>query len=286
MEATQSQSPARPGTQPFHIFRTPAGVTLALCLLACAACWACVSYASTPTSTSSFRIVIDPGHGGVDEGTVYESGRTRITEAQVTLSLAQQAARELRARGYEVILTRSRDQEVPLAARTQLANRLGADVFLSLHMNSTPTPMVTDAEGIETFILNSASDASSKRLAQLENSVLTDTVTDSPEQLDVALILKDLRLDANLTESKRLACALQSRLVAASSGDDRGVKQALFHVLLGADMPSVLVEAGFLSSPRDRSFVLSSTGQKRIALAIATAVEKYRRSEVSRCKVN
>jgi N-acetylmuramoyl-L-alanine amidase len=254
-----------------------------------------------------FRVVVDPGHGGTDLGTVFDNGAIRIAEKDVTLAIAKEVSRQLRAKGYRVSLTRYGDKELTLPSRTSLANRIGADVFLSIHMNSTSTPMVSDAEGIETYILNNASDASSRRLAHLENSVLgNDARIDAPT--DVALILKDLRLDANLSESKRLACALQSHLVEGTRGPvtrrapgfahsrhrDRGVKQALFHVLLGADMPSVLVEAGFLTSPRDRELVLSPAGRRSIAKAITRAVEQFRGQkdtqralvELSRCKVN
>lgn len=255
----------------------------------------------TPVSRKPFRIVIDPGHGGGDEGTVFDSGMVRIAEKDVTLALAKQVARNLSARGYTAILTRENDQEVSLPHRTGLANRLGADVFLSIHMNSAHSPHAKDAEGIETYILNHASDAASKRLAHLENTPLSTGATagaDTPEKADVALILKDLRLDANLTESKLLACAIQKNLVLATSPQalqggvrkasfrvgqkpswknrNRGVKQALFHVLLGADMPSVLVEAGFLSSSQDRSFVLSPLGQKKMSWAIVRAIEQYK----------
>lgn len=250
-----------------------------------------------------FRVVIDPGHGGADEGTVFDNGTVRIAEKEVTLALARETARLLKKFGFDVVLTRQTDKELHLASRTALANKLKADVFLSIHMNSTATPMVTDAEGIETFILNNASDASSKRLARLENTVVGTTATDSPEQMDVALILKDLRLDGNLSESKRLACGIQKSLIHAPSRlkhrnvprlKNRGVKQALFHVLLGADMPSVLVEAGFLTSPRDRSLVLDPRGRTAIAGAITRAVVQYRKQkdtpqaqwELSRCKVN
>ncbi len=249
-----------------------------------------------------FRVVIDPGHGGQDEGAVFDNGKLRVAEKDITLALAHQAARELKSRGIEVILTRESDYEVSLAGRTVIANRLKADAFLSIHMNSTETPMVSDAQGVETFILNNTSDASSRRLAQLENSIVSPTVdVDTPQAMDVALILKDLRLDANIAESKNLACALQYKLLDATTGSrrfyqqrDRGVKQALFHVLLGADMPSVLVEAGFITSEKDRSIVLSKKGQKAIADAIADAIEQYRlhRSgtksfpHLSKCKVN
>jgi N-acetylmuramoyl-L-alanine amidase len=243
----------------------------------------------------AFRVVIDPGHGGEDEGAVFYDRGTKVTEKQITLALAREAATQLRARGFMVFLTRDRDRDLALPARTQLANQLGADVFLSVHLNSKPSVHSRDAEGIETYILNNATDASSRRLAKLENSVLGMSATDAPEMTDVALILKDLRLDANLAESKRLACMVQQNLVGATSPHkDRGVKQALFHVLLGADMPSILVEAGFITNSRDRAYVLSRDGQRSMGMAIAGAVESFRKTKntqtalsmLSRCKVH
>ncbi|MCM2279590.1 MAG: N-acetylmuramoyl-L-alanine amidase [Oligoflexia bacterium] len=250
---------------------------------------------------SSFLVVIDPGHGGNDHGTVYDDGRVRIAEKDITLALAKETTKELRARKIPVTLTREKDQDLPLGPRTAFANRLGADVFISIHMNSTATPIVSDAQGIETFILNNTTDATSKRLAQLENMVLgSDGQNAAPEQADVALILRDLRLDANLAESKRLACAIQDSVVSSAgkatrgSTRNRGVKQALFYVLLGAEMPSVLVEAGFLSHPKDRALVLSPQGRQGIARAIAKAIDEFRRAKntasalraLSMCKVH
>jgi N-acetylmuramoyl-L-alanine amidase len=256
-----------------------------------------------PTPTRLFKVVIDAGHGGADTGTIYDNGRFQIAEKDVTLMLARQAAKELRARGYQVLLTRQSDEERSLPSRTGLANRIKADLFLSIHMNSAPR-----AEGIETYILNNATDASSRRLAHLENSVLTAPGhAEAPQtgtKSDVALILKDLRLDANLSGSKLLACHLVRELAkatprakfapaAARSLRNRGVKQALFHVLLGADMPSVLLEAGFLSNPKDRAFVLSPEGRTRMGEAIAQSVEQFRlargtrhaQDTLSRCQV-
>ena len=115
--------------------------------------------------------------------------------------------------------------------------------------------------------------------------------------MDVALILKDLRLDANEAESKRLACTIQRNLAVGVAGTgigNRGVKQALFHVLLGADMPSVLVEAGFLSNTHDREWIGSTRGKQLVSNAIANAVERFRHTknthesliQLSSCKIN
>jgi len=250
-------------------------------------------------STPLFRVVLDPGHGGTDLGTVYESGPTRIAEKDLTLILSQEVARELKQQGVQVELTRSQDIEIPLGKRTALANQLKADVFVSIHLNSQAgalgtvgnefnpaAPLQTahegTASGIETYILNHTSDASSHRLARLENSVLGGREVGSeaePGNLDVALILKDLTLDHNLSDSKNLACSIQERLIARTSKSlDRGVKQALFHVLLGADMPSVLVEAGFLSHARDRALLVHPTSRSKIAHSIAEGILRYQQS--------
>lgn len=275
-------------------------------LLALLGCLAVVAPARA--SVRPFKVVIDPGHGGSDTGATFSNGVIQIAEKDVTLVLARQVAAELKALGVDATLTRREDQELTLGSRTELANRMGADIFLSIHMNSVRHGhggrggQRGSAEGFETYILNNATDASSRRLAHLENTVISREGIQTPQQGDVALILRDLRLDANLAESKRLACSIQNGLVTrapalASSAHDkrrnRGVKQALFHVLLGAEMPSVLVEAGFLSSPTDRSLVLSVEGRKAMASSIARSIERYRRLKgthaatlaLSRCQV-
>lgn len=252
----------------------------------------------TPAHAQPLRVVIDPGHGGGDEGTVAfhpsRYGVMRISEKDMTLTIALRLAQALKRAGVQVILTRESDRDVPLAARTSAANRRKADLFLSLHMNAAHRDRAAVAEGVETYILNSGSDATSKRLARMDAAVFSEY--DVGGRSDVAVILKDLRLDSNLAQSKRLACLVQRNLVhavhAISAGRaldnqphaplqigtaDRGVKQALFHVLLGADMPSVLVELGFLSSHRDRARLLSNEGQKRAVAALTQAITEFGR---------
>ena len=258
---------------------------------------------ATPATAAQadFLVVLDPGHGGNDHGTLHEAAGKRLAEKDVTLALAQEASLQLRALGMKVQLTRKDDVDLPLPERTALANRLKADVFVSIHMNGAPGKQDTQAHGIETYILNNTSDESSKRIAHLENSILGGSQTaggngGAGESLDVALILKDLRLDANLSESKRLACNVQTELSRTSAQElaalggktlaatsyqiqSRGVKQALFHVLLGADMPGILIEAGFLDHPRDREFVLAPAGRIALGRAIARAVDRFRRAK-------
>ncbi len=216
------------------------------------------------------KIVLDPGHGGSDHGATFIDGKTTFTEKEVTLAIAQAATKELALKGYEVILTRAEDADLSLPHRTEIANRLKADLFVSIHMNSSEAARSGDAKGIETYILNNASDASSHRLAYLENKGFM-----ADAQSDVALILKDLRLDANLSESKRLACKIQGELANTSSTRSRGVKQALFYVLLGADMPSILLEAGFLNNSKDRKLATTTEGQLLIGRGLAEAVQAF-----------
>jgi N-acetylmuramoyl-L-alanine amidase len=240
-----------------------------------------------------FMVVLDPGHGGSDTGAKVPVGRSWMYEKDVTLAVAKNVARVLMSQGVPVALTRTQDQDLQLSSRTAVANRLKANVFLSLHMNSSIE--TTQAEGVETYILNNATDHSSKRLADLENAVLqgsrATTAIAHNTSGDVALIVKDLMLDSNLLESQRLACAVQNDLVQATSTTstryrNRGVKQALFFVLLGADMPSALVEMGFLNNNRDRDMVSSQSGLSRMGSSIAHAIIRFKnRSALGRCKV-
>lgn len=253
-------------------------------------------YSALAAPPPPYTVVLDPGHGGLDEGTVHLLNSTRVAEKDLTLLLAKDVSLQLKRLGIRAILTRSQDSDLGLSYRTKLANRLKADLFISIHMNSTATPMVSDTGGVETYFLNNTSDATSKRLAYLENSanpVLAKSAADAPEATDVALILKDLRLDANLPESKRLACLVQNRISETGMQKNRGIKQALFHVLLGADMPSILLEAGFLSHPKDRERVLQPGLRSKLAQRIAVAIDEFRRTQhtklasqqLSSCKV-
>lgn len=241
-------------------------------------------------------VVIDPGHGGSDTGAVFDDQKsikhlfkvpgkkTAISEKDLTLLIARDLARELLIKGNNVILTRNQDKDIQLPDRTALANRLKANVFISIHMNSS-SEKNQKSGGIETYILNHTTDDSSKRLADLENKVLKESKamekTNSP---NVSLIMKDMILDANLEPSRQLACAVQSRLTKNSI--NRGVKQALFYVLLGADMPSILIEAGFINSKQDRERVLNTKTRLKLAAQIAGAVDDYRLKKIpSHCRV-
>ena len=235
-------------------------------------------------AAKKFLVVIDPGHGGPDTGAVYKDKDQTYTEKNMVLLIARDLARELIIKGNNVILTRNDDRLVPLSERTALANRLKADVFISIHLNSSQDKIKNG--GVETFVLNHATDAGSKRLADLENSVLKESSANANAgNSNVSLIMKDLILDGAIEPSKQLACAVQSRL--KTKGLDRGVQQALFYVLLGADMPSILIEAGFMNSKEDRDRVWTTHTRLAMAAQIATAVDDYRHKKTpTRCRVN
>jgi len=232
------------------------------------------------------HIVIDPGHGGSEDlgAQITHNGKTYF-EKDLTLLMAQELKNTLSSKKFKVTLTRDEDKEIPLPERTALANRLKADVFISLHMNSSEKH-AGHASGIETFILNYTTDERSVRLASLENKALKGSSAHSKknemsEDLSVSLIVKDLILDSNTHLNKTLACLVQSTLIQSkeqkhSSSKNRGVKEGLFYVLIGADMPSILVELGFIDHPKDRAWILDTQKRKKLSEAFSQALVHYK----------
>jgi N-acetylmuramoyl-L-alanine amidase len=233
-----------------------------------------------------FTVVIDPGHGGTDQGATYSVGGLEYKEKDLTLLLSKQIARQLNAQRISAQLTRNDDKDVPLQDRTAMANRLKADLFLSVHLNSTiDANPSAHGHGVETYFLSTSTNDSSKRLADLENSVLKGSIANPYQQEgSVGLILKDLILQGNLSGSKRLANLIQTKVVNATSTPinraqrNRGVKQALFYVLLGADMPSILLEAGFLQNPTDRNWVATLPGRQKMGKAVVDAILEFKKT--------
>lgn len=214
------------------------------------------------------RVVIDAGHGGHDTGAI---GRKGTEEKEVTLAIARKLARELRARGLEVMLTRDEDRYLKLEERARLANEMRGDLFISIHCNSAPTSKL---RGIETYTLNTSSDRYSIRLAARENASSEKGIS------DLQFILADLATKANTEESTRLANQVQKNLVNQLSASYQGVKnlgtkEALFYVLLGAKMPAILVETSFLSHPEEEKRLASDSYQEDVAQAIAHGVEDF-----------
>lgn len=237
-----------------------------------------VAWGTAMVPASKFKVAIDPGHGGSDAGAVFtqKKSRKRTTEKELTLAVALEVERQLLDLNYPVILTRRIDADMALNARTAIANRERANLFISLHVNSAPGKV----SGIETFILNNTTDEKSRRLAELENKGLDPNKGSKQTQSkEVNLILKDFVLDSNLPESKRIACELQSHLTEVTHQRYRGIKQALFMVLLGADMPCALLELGFIQSDEDRKLLEDPHGVRAIATAIVRGIERFRRQK-------
>jgi N-acetylmuramoyl-L-alanine amidase len=228
--------------------------------------------ARLPESPGALRtVVVDPGHGGANTGAKGPGG---ILEKDLTLQVSRLLARILHEElGCRVVLTRETDQALSLPERTAIANREHADLFVSVHANASPSH---DASGYETFILSAkASDAESKRIADEENA--------SGDEGDAAAAagfldrtLQDLVRAESMEESARFASLVQRFMDGAMGTEDRGVKQAPFWVLAGAEMPAVLVEIGFVTNPREAARMESPATQERIARAIASAVSAFR----------
>lgn len=210
-------------------------------------------------------VVIDPGHGGEDQGA---QGTGGVLEKNVALGVARLVQQALAAAGVNARLTREGDETVPLRERTALANRLRADAFVSIHANASPA---RGARGAETYYMSAdASDATAAAAAARENA--------PAEEGTLGLILWDLAHVANLNASAQLAREIQDRLNVVHGIASRGIKQAPFVVLTGATMPAVLVEIGFLSHPEEGQLVSQPETQARIADALAAAVVAFLRS--------
>jgi N-acetylmuramoyl-L-alanine amidase len=223
------------------------------------------------------RIVVDAGHGGHDPGAI---GPTRVREKDVTLAIARRLAQKLREEGFEVVLTRHDDRFLALEERTALANAARGDLFVSVHANAHPRRI---RAGIETYFLNVTDDRYAARLAARENGV------DLSVAGDLARILTDLDAKASAGESMRLARLVQHdvcRGVRTRIGDvrDLGVKSALFYVLLGARMPAVLVETGFISNRAEEGRLASARYQEEVAVGIARAVRTFAGGEAQVAK--
>ncbi len=230
----------------------------------------------SPAPTASprrFTIVIDPGHGGKDPGA---RGVTGDEEKAVTLAIAKQVAERLaKDHDVDVVLTRTGDETVSLEQRTAFANAQGADLFVSIHANASESRR---AVGIETYTLNNTDDQATMRLAALENGLaFTGAV---PDESDLAYILSDLLQTGKEDESIALAEAVQGRLVSYLRGKwrnvtDLGVKKGPFYVLVGAYMPCVLVEVGFLTHPSEGERVASQRYQRDLAEGISRGVRTF-----------
>ena len=214
------------------------------------------------------KIVLDPGHGGKDPGAMAYN----LKEKDIVLKGAQKLAPILEKKlGCKVILTRKNDIFIPLEERTAIANTNDADLFISLHINSSPS---TSAYGIETYFLNLTANPEAMRVAAFENATSTHQMS------DLQNILSDILKNSKINESSRLAQQVHTSIITGleknfSNIKSLGVKQAPLYVLIGAEMPAILVEMSFISNPNDAQHLKSDRFLDSMANDISSGIQSY-----------
>jgi N-acetylmuramoyl-L-alanine amidase len=217
----------------------------------------------------SFTLVLDPGHGGTDPGAI---GRTGLKEKDVVLKIALKLREKVRKQlGWKVIMTRHDDSYVSLEERTAMANTNGGDLFVSIHANASRKRQV---HGVETYFLNSTTDRDALKLAARESGVSAEKIS------DLQLILYDLMLNNKVDESSELAHWVQRSMIGNLKSkykkvSDLGVKQAPFVVLVGAKMPSILVEVSFISNRMEERRLRNDRYLDCLATAILKGLKSY-----------
>lgn len=214
------------------------------------------------------RIVIDPGHGGKDPGAISPTG---MREKDLTLEIGKLLAKRLKADGFEIFMTRSKDEFLTLEERTTFANKKRADLFISVHINSHQNSTVN---GIETYFLNLTTDSSAIEVAARENATTQKSIS------DLQLIINDLMLNSKINESSKFANCVHTSIISSAAttgydGRNLGVRQAPFYVLLGAQMPSILLELGFLTNSMDIGLLKKQAYQETLVDGIAKGINNY-----------
>lgn len=233
----------------------------------------------TPVPTTSREqsrldtVVIDPGHGGKDPGATAHG----LQEKDVVLDIAHKLGDYIENRlDLEVVYTRSDDRFIALEERGHFANRVGGDLFISLHANAFRSPSV---EGTETYFLGRSKTDAARRVMRQENSVVQE-YEENPDRYDEydaeAFVKGELFLSATMQFSEQFASIVQEQFKQRVQRRSRGVHQAGFYVLWSASMPSVLVELGYLTNPQEARFLNSERGQTYLASAVFRAVRQYK----------
>ena len=208
-------------------------------------------------------IMIDPGHGGKDPGAVFG----KLYEKDINLRLGKILGTILKQKGFDVKYTRTEDKFIPLEERTAMANSEKADLFVSLHVNAHQNRRIN---GLEVYYLNIASSKDAVRVAARENAVSTKKIS------DLQVILTDLMLNSKVEESKNLANVMLEKVLDSERMNDHGVRQAPFYVLMGAKMPAVLLETGYITNSHDRKNLRSYKHLKGVAQGISNGIVAYR----------
>jgi N-acetylmuramoyl-L-alanine amidase len=224
-------------------------------------------------------VVIDAGHGGPDRGMIGPIGTPQwFTEKDVTLSVAKKLETVLRARGYDVLMTRTTDTLIALSDRGRIANSNHGDVFISIHCNAPGSNTAAGARerGFETYFLAEAKTEDERRVQDMENeSVKFETGANAPKGDPLNFIITDMAQNEHLRESSDLAQTIQQGLIDVHPGPNRGVQQANFAVLRGSYMPAVLIEIGFGSNQSEATYLSDQANQRALARNIAESVIAY-----------
>ena len=223
--------------------------------------------------SKSYTIVVDAGHGGKDSGAL--GGSRKYMEKVIALKIAKRVRYHLKKLGFNVLMTRSRDKYITLGGRTRYANKHKADAFISIHANATTRSKAKKARGIETYFLQTSRNARSERVAARENSV----VKKEKNKLTKDVMLK-LITGPKIELSNKMAIDVQKRMLTNVQKrykyvKDNGVRPAPFWVLVGAQMPSILVEVGYITNPIERKRLFDSKYQDTIARGIAEGISTY-----------
>lgn len=231
-----------------------------------------------PLQVMGFSILIDPGHGGEDKGTTqvnyrYEKGKkikVSLHEKDIALIIAKKIHQKLKNKNFNVYLTRSLDRTVTLDQRAQMAEKIKADLFISIHVNSGRN---IRAGGFETYYLDNHSDIAVKKVENIENKGLVG------DELIINQILTDLVIERTVKSSKGLAQSIHSEIKKGVSVKfkikDRGIKPGLFYVLALSKRPGVLLEVGFLSNPRERRKISSGSFQDFYTDSVVKGIQKF-----------
>ncbi len=221
-------------------------------------------------------IILDAGHGGKDPGTIGVSG---VKEKNIALGIALKLGKLIQSsmKGVRVVYTRANDTFIELYRRGQIANEEAGKLFISIHCNATPQKP-SNARGFEVYLLRPGRTDEAIRVAELENSVITmekDYEKRYAKLTNENFILINMAQSSYMKYSERFAELLQTGVKEKGEMKNNGVKQAGFYVLVGASMPSVLIETGYLSNARDEKMLASAAGQQRLAELIFRAIQKY-----------
>ena len=235
--------------------------------------------AARPRRNVRRLVVVDAGHGGVDNGMTGPIGAgPRIIEKHVTLSVSRMLEEELKKLGVDVLMTRTRDTLIALSDRGRIANRNKGDLFVSVHVNASGTRSAAGARqrGYETYFLAEAKTEEASRVERMENeAVKFETGANAPKGDPLSFIINDMAQNEHLRESNDLASTIQQGLRRFHPGRDRGVQQANFAVLRGSYMPAVLVEIGFGTNGEEARYLNDRDNQRQIAQSIARSVLEY-----------